>query len=488
MRPAPPEQGDPLATGPGTTGEPVARVSGLVHPRDRLRRVLSLWDASMLVVASVIGAGIFLTPGRVAALLPDARWLLLAWAVGALLSLAGALANAELGAMFPRAGGDYVYLREGLHPAAGFLTGWLSFFAIYAGTIAALAVVLGESLSKACGWGDAGVLPSSAGVVLLFSALNARSVRWGVRLNNLTSLAKLLALAAFAVLGPLLGDGSFAPWLADAASGGSGALGLGAVALDAVASEEGSLGLRFGQALSPILFSYLGWNASVYVASEIRDPGRNLPRSLFLGLGLCALLYLIVNGVYLYALPPAELIAANDAGEAAARALFGPIGGRLVAGFVLLSVAGSLNAMVLVGPRIVYAMALDGLFPGRAGRVHATRHTPAGAVWVQALTAIGLIAFLESFPRALDFTVFAIVLASAADILALFALRLRRPELERPYRAWGYPFVPAVYLIVQLVIAAAIFVGSPREAATAIGVLAVGLLIYLGFARGPVRE
>jgi APA family basic amino acid/polyamine antiporter len=445
-------------------GEPGGLVSGLIDPRDRLRRVLSLWDASMLVVASVIGAGIFLTPGRVAALLPDARWLLLAWGVGALLSLAGALANAELGAMFPRAGGDYVYLREGLHPAAGFLVGWLSFFAIYAGTIAALAVVLGESLSKAFGWGGAGVLASSAGVILVFSALNARSVRWGVRLNNLTSLAKLLALAAFAGLGPLLGEGSFAPWRVGAASGEPGL----------VALESGGLGLRFGQALSPILFSYLGWNASVYVASEIRDPDRNLPRSLFLGLGLCAALYLIVNGVYLYALPPAELIAASDAGEAAARALFGPIGGRLVAGFVLVSVAGSLNAMVLVGPRIVYAMALDGLFLGRAGRVHATRHTPAAAVWVQALTAIGLIAFLESFPRALDFTVFAIV--------------LRRPDLERPYRAWGYPVVPAVYLVVQLAIAGAILLGSPREAAVAIALLAVGLLIYLGFAGGRARE
>jgi len=453
-------------------------VPGLAHPRDRLRRVLSSWDASMLVVASVIGAGIFLTPGRVAALLPDARWLLLAWGVGAVLSLAGALANAELGAMFPRAGGDYVYLREAFHPAAGFLTGWLSFFAIYAGTIATLAVVLGESLSKAIGWGDAGVLASSAGIVLVFSALNARSVRWGVRLNNLTSLAKLLALAAFAGLGPLLGEGSFEPWRVGAAAGGPEPVGL----------EQGGLGLRFGQALSPILFSYLGWNASVYVASEIRDPGRNLPRSLFLGLGLCAGLYLIVNVVYLYALPPAELIAASDAGEAAARSLLGPIGGRWVAAFVLVSVAGSLNAMVLVGPRIVYAMALDGLFLGRAGRVHATRHTPAAAVWVQALTAIGLVAFLESFPRALDFTVFAIVLASAADILALFALRLRRPDLERPYRAWGYPAVPAVYLVVQLAIAGAILIGSPREAVAAVAMLVVGLLIYLGFARGPARE
>ncbi len=456
--------------------EAAPRVPATAHPLDRLPRILSLWDASMLVVASVIGAGIFLTPGRVATLLPDAHWFLLAWLVGALLSLAGALANAELGAMFPRAGGDYVYLREGLHPAAGFLTGWLSFFAIYAGTIATLAVVLGEALASALGWGARGVLPLSAAVIGLCSAVNARSVRWGALANNLTSMAKLLALAAFALAGPLLGEGTLGPWLSGPSAAESGTTG------------GGGLGLRFGQALSPVLFSYLGWNASVYVASEIRDPGRNLPRSLFLGLGLCAGLYLVVNAVYLYALPPAELAGANDVGEAAARALFGPVGGRLVAGFVLLSVAGSLNAMVLVGPRIAYAMALDGQFFGGAGRVHATHRTPDIAIWVQALTAIALIAFLESFPKALDFTVFAILLATSADIVALFALRRRRPQLERPYRAWGHPFVPAAYLAVQLAIGVALVIGSPRESATAVAVLAAGLLIYVGFARDSSRE
>ena len=211
----------------------------------------------MLIVASVIGAGIFFTPGRVAALLPDGRLILLAWAVGAVLSLAGALANAELGAMFPRAGGDYVYLREGLHPAAGFLVGWLSFFAIYAGTIAALAVILGESLARACGFGETGKLAFAAGIILVCSALNVRSVRVGALANNLTSTMKIAALLAFVILGLLLGEGSFTPWFSAAPS------------LPEPGSGTSVSWALFGAALSPILFSYLGWNASVYVAGEI---------------------------------------------------------------------------------------------------------------------------------------------------------------------------------------------------------------------------
>jgi APA family basic amino acid/polyamine antiporter len=445
------------------------------HPLDRLPRVLSLWDASMLIVASVVGSGIFFTPSQVAMLLPSGGLILLAWLVGGLLSLAGAFANAELGAMFPRAGGDYVYLREGLHPAAGFLVGWLSFFAIYAGTIAALAVVFAESMASALGLGRHGVLSLATLLILGCSLLNLRGTRLGAGLNNTTSIAKIVALVFFVVLGPILGEGSLAPWFGDQAS-------------TRIATVHGiDSWVRFGQALSPVLFSYLGWNACVYVASEIKDPARNVPRSLFLGVALCAGLYLMVNCVYLYALPPSELAAAGDAGEAAARALFGGLGGTLVSIFVLVSVLGTLNATVLVGPRIVYAMALDGLFVKRVGRVHAGFQTPGIAIAVQAIVSIALVLFLETFPRALNFTVFGIILATSADTVALFVLRSRQPDRPRPYRTWGYPWVPAVYLAVNLAIGAALIIGSPKESLTTMGLLATGLLVYFGFARNSSR-
>jgi APA family basic amino acid/polyamine antiporter len=425
----------------------------------------------MLIVASVIGAGIFFTPGRVAALLPDGRWILLAWVVGGVLSLAGAQANAELGAMFPRAGGDYVYLREGLHPAAGFLVGWLSFFAIYAGTIAALAVILGESLARACGFGETGKLAFAAGIILACSVLNVRGVRVGALANNLTSAMKIVALLAFVVLGLSLGEGDFTPWFSSAPSravSGSGA------------SFSWAL---FGAALSPILFTYLGWNASVFVASEIRDPQRNVPRSLFFGLALCAGMYLLLNAVFLYALAPDEMIGVEDAGEAAARALFGARGGAWISAFVLVSVLGTLNAMVLVGPRIAYAMALDGLFFESVDRVHDRYRTPSVAIWVQAGVSIGLVAFLETFPKALDFTVFAIVIATSADVVALFALRHRQPGRSRPYRTWGYPWVPAAYVVAHIAIGASLVVESPRECLVTGVLLAIGLPIYFLFAR-----
>jgi APA family basic amino acid/polyamine antiporter len=319
------------------------------------------------------------------------------------------------------------------------------------------------------------VVGLAASAIGITSLLNLRGTRWGAGLNNLTSLAKIVALLAFVALGPLLGEGTFAPWLGDRAVGDH--------------SPGGAAGglLRFGQAMSPILFSYLGWNASVYVASEIRDPARNLPRSLFFGLGICTLLYLLINVMYFFALSPAELRTSVDSGKAAATVLFGETGGRWVSAFVLVSVLGTLNATVLVGPRIVYAMALDGQFFGGAERVHAGFQTPSVAIAVQAVVSIALVVFLESFPKALDFTVFGIVLATSADIVALFVLRWREPNRPRPYLAWGYPWLPGLYLAVNLAVGCAIAIGSPREAAVTMGLLAVGLLLYFGWARKPAE-
>ncbi len=437
------------------------------HPRDRLKRELGLADATLLVVSGVIGSGIFLTPGRVAELLPHVGWIFAAWLVGGLLSLAGALANAELGAMYPRAGGDYVYLREAFHPLAGFVVGWLSFFVIYAGTIATLAAGMAAGLAE--------LVPGLAGTqvalaVLLtwaVSALNYVGVRWGALANNVTAALKIGALLAFVLLGPLFGQGSFANLAGS--QGGAPPLSLSA----------------FSLALSPVLFSYLGWNSSVYVASEIRNPSRNLPGSLFLGVAICTALYLLVNAVYLFAIPVEGLSGQSNAGEAAARALFGGLGGRLVALFVLASILGTLNATVLVGPRIAYAMALDGLFFRGVDRAHPAYRTPAVAIWVQAAIASGILLALETFERALDYTTFAIVLATMADVAALYRLRRRQPQRTRPYRAWGYPWVPALYLLANGTVAVALLGGRPLECAIGLGLVALGLPFYWAFTRRP---
>jgi APA family basic amino acid/polyamine antiporter len=443
------------------------------HPDDRLERTLSLTDATLLVVSSVIGVGIFLTPGVVAASLPEPRLFLLAWALGGVLSLAGALANAELGAMYPHAGGDYVYLREAYHPTAGFLVGWLSFFVIYAGTVATLAIGFAEGLAPFLALGAAGKVAVAVALTAATSWINYVGVRPGALVNNLSAALKVATLAGLGVVGWL-----FTPALAPGA------------AAEGFPPGEATLA-GFGLALSPVLFSYLGWNASVYVASEIRAPQRNLPRSLFLGLGVCTALYLLLNALYLHALPMQVFAGEPRAGEAAAVALFGRIGGTAVALLILLSVLGCLNATILVGPRIAYAMALDGLFFAGSERVHERFRTPHVAIIVQAATAIALIVVLQRFPSVLDYTTFAIVLATIADTSALYALRWRRPELARPYRAWGYPVVPALYLVANAGIAVAMLRGRPLECAAALLVTATGLPFLVVFARraapGPRR-
>ena len=433
------------------------------HPRDRLRRELRLRDGSLLVVSGVIGSGIFLTPAVIAGLIPHPGVVLLAWLLGGLLSLAGALANAELGTMFPRAGGDYVYLREAFHPLAGFLVGWLSFFVIYAGTVATLAAGFSAALGVFVPISETGQAAVALALVWAVSGLNYVGVRWGVLANNLTAVVKVGALVAFSVLGIWFGAGSLEN-------------------LRPMGRSVSDLSwVGFGLALSPVLFSYLGWNSTIYVASELRNPRRNVPWSLFLGVALCTGVYLLMNTVYLYALPVDRLQAAPNAGEAAARALFGAGSGTLVGVFVLVSILGTLNATILVGARIAYAMALDGLFFRRVDRAHPRFHTPGAAIIVQASSATVILLGLGTFERALDYTTFAILLATIADVAALFRLRRTQPDAPRPYRAWGHPWVPGLYIVVCGAIAGALLWGRPTECLAGLGLLALGLPFYAFF-------
>jgi basic amino acid/polyamine antiporter, APA family len=443
------------------------------HPRDRLRRELGLVDATMLVVSSVIGVGLFLTPGRVAAELPDTGLFLLAWLVGGLLALAGALANAELGAMFPRAGGDYVYVSEAYGPPTGFLVGWLSFFVVYAGTIATLAtgfaeglepLLAGSGLLSVGGLGEAGRVAVALALIAFTSWVNYRGVRSGASFNNITAALKIATLAALGLIGWALAPHPASAVLTSASAGAPSLV-------------------AFGLALSPVLFTYLGWNAPVYVASEIRNPGRNVPAALFLGLAICTALYLLLNGLYLRVLSIDVLAGDDHAAESAARILFGGAGGTIVGVLVLVSIVGCLNATILVGPRIAYAMALDGLFFAGTDRVHDRLQTPHVAIVVQGIVAALLVAALRTFPSLLDYTTFAILLAAMASTSALYVLRRKRPDLPRPYRAWGYPLVPGAYFAANAAIALALLRGRPLECAVALAVTATGLPFLALFAQ-----
>lgn len=419
----------------------------------------------MLVVSSVIGVGIFLTPGDVAKQFPSLFWFFFAWILGGFLALAGALANAELGAMFPKAGGNYVYLRAAYHPMAGFMVGWLSFFAIFAGTVATLAIGFTISLGTFFTLGPVGKAVVAIAVIWIASGVNAYTTRTGAAVNTSTAYLKIAALVLLVTLGPILGHARAPadPW----ASAGSASLS------------------SFGVGLSPVLFSYLGWNASVFVAGEIESPGKNLPRSLFVGLGICTAIYLVVTATYVFALGMKALPGMPVVGIQAGGVLFGEKGGQVLAIIMMASVFGTVNANVLVGPRIAYAMASDGLFFRDAARLNSAK-TPHIAVIGQAVVATLLViafkADIESLSKVLNYTTFAIVLATIADTTALYVLRRREPHRERPYRAAGYPVVPAIYILANIAIAISMMKSKTTECVTSIVVLLLGAPIYLVFA------
>jgi APA family basic amino acid/polyamine antiporter len=420
----------------------------------------------MLVVSSVIGVGIFLTPGDVAKHFPQAASFFAAWLLGGALALAGALANAELGAMFPKAGGNYVYLTAAYHPMAGFMVGWLSFFAIFAGTVATLAVGFTISLSNLVSIDPWTRIVVAVVVVWTASAVNAYATKAGAALNTSTAYLKIAALLFIVLLGPVIGHARTA---ADPLSG------------------EGSVSFTaFGAGLAPVLFSYLGWNASVFVAGEIESPDKNLPRSLFWGLGICTAIYVLVTATYVYALGMRSLAGMPVAGIRAGTVLFGEKGGPVLAVIMMASIFGTVNANVLVGPRIAYAMATDGLFFRSAAALNSQK-TPHLAVIGQAIVATVLVvafkADSDSLQKVLNYTTFAIVLATIADTTALYVLRKRDPERPRPYRAAGYPVVPGLYVLANVAIAISMVIGAPVACLTSVGVLLAGAPIYLMFAR-----
>ncbi len=427
-----------------------------------LARVLTLKDATMIVVSSIIGVGIFLTPGEVARLIPNASLFLGAWILGGALSLAGALANAELGAMFPKAGGNYVYLREAIHPLAGFVVGWQSFFAIFVGTVATLGTGVATSLSSFFVFSEREQTLIAVAAIVLISLVNIASTRMSANLNTVTGFLKVAALVALA------------------------AFGLFASPLKEVAKEsaEGATTLvSFGSALSPVLFSYLGWNASVFVGGEIRDPQRNIPRSLFLGLAISTLAYLVLAFVYVRVLGIGGLARSENAGADVAGVIFGARGASLFGALVALSILGCLSANVLTGPRILYAMAKDGLFFRAVSTVGEKSAAPTPAIIIQGAFAIALVLFARDLGRVLNYTTFAIVLATIADTLALYLLRRKLPNAERPYRAHGYPFVPLLYVAANVAIAIAMLMSDPKECVLGLAVAALGVPAYFLFRR-----
>jgi APA family basic amino acid/polyamine antiporter len=443
-------------------------------------RKLGLIDTTFLVIGAVVGSGIFMTPGLIAVGLPSPGLLLVVWLAGGLITLCGALSFAELGAMYPQAGGQYIYLREAYGPAAAFLFGWAFFGFIMCGGLAALAVAFAEFLGSfvpVLSTGhillkldvlglpfslSAGQLVAAASILFL-TFLNSFGIRSGAVVQNVLTVFRLVTIAALVGLGVLFGvkagGSNFHP-LFPAGPG-----------FPAVLSS-------IGLALVAVFWTYDGWYSVNCTAEEIRDPAKNIPRGLTLGVLAVTGIYVLVNLVYLLALPLERLKGVVRVGELAASALFGDGGASLFSAVVMISIFGCLDANLLFGPRVFYAMARDGYFFRAMGRLGGRSRVPVGALWGQAAWS-AVLCLSGTYQSLYEYMVFALLLFFAATGLAVFVLRRRAPDVARPYRAWGFPVVPVVFIAMSLAVFASIVASQPLKSLAGAGLLAAGVPVYL---------
>ena len=446
------------------------------HAAATLERRLGPYDAAAIIVSNVIGNGIFFVPIIVAGLVPTAWSMMGVWIIGGLLAFAGAMAYAELATLRPRAGGEYVYLREAFGPVAAFLTGWTSFVAGFSGAIAAGSVMLDDYIGRFVPVAASktplvtipfpvvplSLTPNAVVAIAAIVALSLVHFHGSGRLvHNLLAGLKVSTLCVFIALGLALGAGS-----------------LGNLSGSHAVSQPLT---GWMHALIPIMFTYSGWNAAAYVAEEIRDPNRNVPLALGLGTLAIVAIYLALNILYVYALPIAEMASLDGRlTDIVAERLFGFVAGNLLAIFTIVSIAASISAMVLAGPRVYYAMARDGVFLASAGRVHARHKTPVSAIVAQAIWSSVLV-LSGTLTQLVNYTGFAVVLFSGVAVSAVFVLRHRDPHAERPFRTLGYPLAPAVFVAASLVMVVYQLLWGYNAQDARIGLLVIGAGLPLYF-------
>ena len=447
-----------------------------------LERRLGPFDAAAIIIANVIGGGILFRSPAVAAAIPDATWFLLAWVGGGVLAFMGAMAYAELATMRPKAGGEYVYLREAFGPLAGFLTGWTSFVAGFSGAMAASAVFLIITLDRFIPGVANGTpllaipLPlvstsvtfsihtlAASAVIIVAALIHIRGVGPGRIASNVLTTLKIVALVVFIGFGLTAGTGSPSN----------------------LTQSVGSVTMTgFLFAFIPVMFTYSGWNAASYMAEEITDPGRNVPKALLMGTVGVIVIYLLINVLYLYVIPIGELatLGGKSVLDVVGDRLLGERAGNILAIVAIVSLAAGINAWTFAGPRVYFAMARDNAFFKSAGRVHPTYKTPAASIVAQAVLAIVLI-LTGSLDSIANYVGFAITLFAGTAVAAVFVLRAREPNAPRPFKALGYPWTPAIFVIVSAAIVVNAFYSDPRVTGMGILIILAGIPLYFFFTR-----
>jgi APA family basic amino acid/polyamine antiporter len=475
-----------------------------------LLRGISPVAAVAIVVGSMIGSGIFIVPADIARQVGSPGLLLTVWVITGVVTVMGALTQGELAAMYPRAGGQYVYLREGLSPLWGFLYGWTLFLVIQTGTIAAVVVAFAKFLAVLWPgltpdvWLSLGHIPAPGdalfallghpvahpqaieigvswqrllgiGIVLLLTWVNVQGVRMGAWIQTVFTAAKTLALAGLIVLGLTIGRNAAAL----AANFGAGHFWAGGLSPLSFAVLP-----VIGAAMVGSLFSSDAWNNVAFAATEVKNPRRNLPLALGLGTLLVSVMYVLANVAYASVLPlPGIQGAAQDrVGTVAMQGVFGAAGVAIMAIAIMISTFGCSNGLVLAGARVYYAMSHDGVFFRRAGAVDPRHRTPKVALWVQALWT-SLLALSGTYSNLLDYVIFAAVLFYFLTVLALFRLRRLRPDAERPYRVVGYPWMPGLYLAAMGLLMVDLLAKKPLYTWPGLIIVVVGIPVYFVWKR-----
>jgi APA family basic amino acid/polyamine antiporter len=423
-------------------------------------RRLGLFSGTMAVIGGIIGGGIFRTPAAVAERVGSGGMILAVWIAGGVVALAGALCFGELGQRRPRAGGGYVYLRETWGPLPAFLYGWALLLVIASGAIAAIAVTFADYTLALTGLSRRFALPLAVAAIVFVSGVNYFGVRPGAVLQNLFTLLKLLALAVLVIAGLAAGLPPTGPAPPAAPS-------------------------AFGTALVPVLFTYGGWQQTNFLAEEMVNPERDLPRALLLGVAVVIATYLLANLAYLEVLGPAGLAASTAPAADAMRRAIGPAGGTLISAGVAVSTFGFLNLVVLVTPRVFQAMAADRLFFPWLARLHPVHRTPAAAIGLQALWASAL-ALSGSFSQLVDYVAFADWVFFGLTVAGLFVYRRRDRAAGTPsgaFRVPGYPWTPALFVAASIFVVVSSVMATPRNALIGTGLLALGVPVFWYWSR-----
>jgi APA family basic amino acid/polyamine antiporter len=417
---------------------------------------VSALTATAIAVADMIGTGVFTSLGFQVRDIPSAFSLMMLWVVGGLVALCGALSYSELAAAFPRSGGEYNFLSRAFRPAVGFMAGWISATVGFAAPAALAAMAFGQYFAGVVP--GAPVLALGIGVVWLVSLVHLYGLHSGSVLQNVSTLIKLALIVALIAAGFFLGDAqpvSFAPSPAD----------IGYIT-----------GAPFALSLVFVLYAYSGWNAATYIAGEIRDPQKNLPRSILAAVLIVTVLYVALNAVFLRTTPIHELAGQIDVGLIAGRHIFGEAGGRVVAALICIGLVSSISAMMWIGPRVTMVMGEDSALLRVFSRV-AKNGVPVNAMLFQLFVVTALL-LTQSFEAVLDFIQFSLTLCSFLTVLGVIVLRYRRPDLPRPYRAWGYPITPFAFLAVTGFVLAHLVMERPLQSLASLLTMMAGLVIY----------